>query len=133
MTLVVHQLCARSDPGRRIPRFARRVATKMFNFLTKKSMFSLQNMGIKDEFHQKALLACIDELKGKQQHPADLEAPRNADDTENEHTNLTQLSFSTLERCGKCQKYLRGFLRQGYFCQGNLFNLKYKGICKFCI
>lgn len=76
-------------------------------------------MGIKDEFHQKALLACIDELKGKQQPPPPaLEAPKISDETENEHANLAQLSFSSLERCGKCQKYLRGFLRQGYFCQG---------------
>ncbi|GJQ65734.1 hypothetical protein Trydic_g11919 [Trypoxylus dichotomus] len=77
----------------------------------------LMNMGIKDEFHQKALLACIDELKGKQQPPTPLEMPIMPEEIQSEHTNMTQLSFSSLERCGKCQKYLRGFLHQGYFCQ----------------
>lgn len=72
-------------------------------------------MGIKDEFHQKAILNCVGELV----------KPSEDSDQFNEYTsgeynhNLTQHSFSTLERCEKCKKYLRGLLHQGFVCQGN--------------
>ncbi|XP_057661841.1 phosphatidylinositol 3-kinase regulatory subunit alpha isoform X1 [Diorhabda carinulata] len=76
-------------------------------------------MGIKDEFHQKALLSCIDELLNKPDNTTPL---RNeieetvSTDTTYTH-NLKQRSFSSLERCDKCNKYLRGLLHQGFICQ----------------
>lgn len=76
-------------------------------------------MGIKDEFHQKAILSCIDELLKKPESKVSI----TADQDENIGTginfahNLTQHSFSSLERCDKCNEYLRGLLHQGFVCQ----------------
>ena len=71
-------------------------------------------MGIKDEFHQMAILSCIEELLGKQENKL---SSSNEQESDNTHThNLTQHSFSSLERCGKCNKYLRGLLHQGFVC-----------------
>ncbi|XP_068916831.1 phosphatidylinositol 3-kinase regulatory subunit gamma isoform X4 [Tenebrio molitor] len=74
----------------------------------------LINMGIKDEFHQMAILSCIDELLGKQENKTNNE--QEFDGAQFTH-NLTQHSFGSLERCGKCNKYLRGLLHQGFVCQ----------------
>ncbi|KAJ8950354.1 hypothetical protein NQ314_007889 [Rhamnusium bicolor] len=75
-------------------------------------------MGIKDEFHQKAILTCIDELLKK---PEDDVCMKNEPDESlaciNYAHNLTQRTFSSLERCDKCNKYLRGILHQGFICQ----------------
>ncbi|KAB0801497.1 hypothetical protein PPYR_05851 [Photinus pyralis] len=75
----------------------------------------LMNMGIKDEFHQKAILSCVSEL---------LKQPDDSSVTVDQYNytevyahNLTQHSFSTLERCKKCNKFLRGLLHQGFICQ----------------
>ncbi|XP_022915427.1 phosphatidylinositol 3-kinase regulatory subunit alpha isoform X2 [Onthophagus taurus] len=78
----------------------------------------LMNMGIKDEFHQKAILSCIEELKTKQTSntPTSPEI-KGEDELVSQHLGLAQHSFSTLEKCTKCQKYLRGLLHQGFFCQ----------------
>ncbi|XP_045482922.1 phosphatidylinositol 3-kinase regulatory subunit alpha-like [Harmonia axyridis] len=66
----------------------------------------LMNMGIKDEFHQKAILNCIDELiKSEDQSHA-----------ETEPHCLVQHNFSTLEKCRKCGKFSRGILHQGFMC-----------------
>ena len=75
-------------------------------------------MGIKDEFHQKAILTCIDELKNKQQSspPAESKEENLDGNYEYEHS-LSQQSFSVLEKCSKCQKYLRGLLNQGFYCK----------------
>lgn len=78
-------------------------------------------MGIKDEFHQKAILSCVNELINP---PEDT---TNGGDQFTEYPsdefshNLTQHSFSTLERCEKCNKFLRGLLHQGFICQGSCF------------
>ncbi|KAJ8941429.1 hypothetical protein NQ318_016061 [Aromia moschata] len=78
----------------------------------------LIGMGIKDEFHQKAILTCIDELlKKPDEQPARNELEEYSSTGTNYAHNLTQHSFSTLERCDKCNKYLRGILHQGYICQ----------------
>jgi hypothetical protein len=74
----------------------------------------LINMGIKDEFHQMAILSCIDELLGKQENKTNNE--QEFDGAQFTH-NLTQHSFGSLERCSKCNKYLRGLLHQGFVCQ----------------
>ncbi|XP_066997352.2 phosphatidylinositol 3-kinase regulatory subunit alpha isoform X2 [Anabrus simplex] len=76
----------------------------------------LMNMGIKDEFHQKAILVCIDELC----RPASSEADNCQEEdhgSEKSSHRLLEHSFSTLERCDKCSKYLRGLLHQGFLCQ----------------
>lgn len=71
-------------------------------------------MGIKDEFHQKAILSCVAELiKQPDDHNTTPEYP-----LEGSGHNLIQHSFSTLERCEKCNKYLRGLSHQGLICQG---------------
>lgn len=79
-------------------------------------------MGIKDEFHQKAILICVSELCNLQQQGGATEEDKATNEFYNypdkyQH-NLTEHSFSTLERCEKCNKYLRGLLHQGFICQG---------------
>ncbi|XP_012277120.1 phosphatidylinositol 3-kinase regulatory subunit alpha [Orussus abietinus] len=91
----------------------------------------LMNMGIRDEFHQDNILECIKELCQPSTSPPPLSgaeaslgavglpspsalAPANAPN--NPH-NLVPHSFSVLERCDKCHKYLRGLLHQGFLCQ----------------
>ncbi|CAH1121068.1 unnamed protein product [Ceutorhynchus assimilis] len=81
----------------------------------------LNAMGIKDQFHQKAILSCIDELlnKSEGQRP-DLTDAGEGTSTSSSNGyphNLLQHSFSALERCEKCNKYLRGLLHQGFICQ----------------
>ncbi|XP_043256902.1 phosphatidylinositol 3-kinase regulatory subunit alpha isoform X1 [Colletes gigas] len=94
----------------------------------------LLNMGIKDEFHQRNILACIEELCQPSPKPALPEAtstpvtPTTASIVGTEsvgssgvattgvaHTLIPQ-SFSALEKCSKCHKYLRGLLHQGFLC-----------------
>ncbi|XP_030748688.1 phosphatidylinositol 3-kinase regulatory subunit alpha isoform X1 [Sitophilus oryzae] len=79
----------------------------------------LIGMGIKDEFHQKTILTCIDELLNKPEEKksqgSEGEVPSSPGQVYNH--NLTQHSFSNLERCDKCNKYLRGLLHQGFICQ----------------
>ena len=122
-------------------------------------------MGIKDEFHQKNILVCIEELCQPPSSPTlpgtdgtsikssstvstlsgnevsvsssvgcvsststsgtssctgssnAVSTPGNTPTTANSH-NLVPHSFSVLERCDKCHKYLRGLLHQGFLCQG---------------
>lgn len=76
-------------------------------------------MGIKDEFHQKAILTCIDELlrKPEPDHGLHNEPEDSASRKRNYAHNLTQHTFSSLERCDKCNKYLRGILHQGFQCE----------------
>ncbi|XP_057324263.1 uncharacterized protein LOC130666941 isoform X2 [Microplitis mediator] len=121
----------------------------------------LMNMGIKDEFHQKNILVCIEELCRPSSLPAlpgslpdnstnKSQLTINNDNTctnnsntgdhtslsssssssssvalagttnnpvNNQKHNLVPHSFSVLERCDKCHKYLRGLLHQGFLCQ----------------
>ncbi|XP_011307012.1 uncharacterized protein Pi3K21B [Fopius arisanus] len=92
----------------------------------------LMNMGIKDEFHQKNILVCIEELRQTSTSPSSdtskSSTSLSSNDTNitsdtavtigsgNQH-NLVPHSFSVLERCDKCHKYLRGLLHQGFLCQ----------------
>ncbi|XP_066580977.1 phosphatidylinositol 3-kinase regulatory subunit alpha isoform X2 [Prorops nasuta] len=107
----------------------------------------LMNMGIKDEFHQKNILLCIEELCTPAQPPVSLPGGPNSQcttatssssgscviniepscptssaskPTSNTISNphcLVPHSFSVLEKCDKCHKYLRGLLHQGFLCQ----------------
>ncbi|XP_066258840.1 phosphatidylinositol 3-kinase regulatory subunit gamma isoform X3 [Euwallacea similis] len=75
-------------------------------------------MGIKDEFHQKAILTCIDELLNKNEDKkSDLGDIGESPISNGYPHNLIQHSFNSLERCDKCNKYLRGLLHQGFICQ----------------
>ncbi|CAK9831062.1 Phosphatidylinositol 3-kinase regulatory subunit alpha [Anthophora retusa] len=110
----------------------------------------LMNMGIKDDFHQRTILACIDELcqpgsvtlqeqatttttttTTTPTTPTTLPDPATPTTSSasvvatdggsysvasgNPHTLMSQ-SFSVLEKCDKCHKYLRGLLHQGFLC-----------------
>ncbi|XP_033213327.1 phosphatidylinositol 3-kinase regulatory subunit alpha isoform X2 [Belonocnema kinseyi] len=106
----------------------------------------LMNMGIKDEFHQKNILVCIEELcqpsspstlpgsetstisvnetGGSGNSSNNVNTPStttssssSSTTTTNNAHNLVPHSFSVLERCDKCHKYLRGLLHQGFLCQ----------------
>ncbi|XP_075219878.1 phosphatidylinositol 3-kinase regulatory subunit alpha isoform X2 [Lycorma delicatula] len=76
----------------------------------------LMNMGIKDEFHQKAILVCVDELcrRGNDSQNENIGIDNNAPASEH---RLEKHSFTNLERCDKCNKYMRGLLHQGFICQ----------------
>lgn len=75
-------------------------------------------MGIKDEFHQKAILTCIEELcKNNQPIRTISPASDQVDQKDGPSHRLLEHSFSTLERCDKCNKYLRGLLHQGFICK----------------
>lgn len=71
----------------------------------------LGNMGVKDEFHQRAILVCVEELQSRSVLPDD-----NSCDTFSSH-NMRLYSFSELQRCDKCHKFLRGLQHQGLICQ----------------
>lgn len=82
-------------------------------------------MGVKDEFHQKAILVCIDELcqRSTSKEFELLAASANGSEADsNSHSALTpphrmvESSFQSLERCDKCHKFLRGLLHQGLIC-----------------
>lgn len=75
-------------------------------------------MGIKDEFHQKAILSCVSELLKQPDDNMTATEQYNSYATDQFAHNLTQHSFNTLERCEKCNKYLRGLLHQGFICKG---------------
>ncbi|XP_050314474.1 phosphatidylinositol 3-kinase regulatory subunit alpha isoform X1 [Anthonomus grandis grandis] len=79
----------------------------------------LLGMGIKDEFHQKSILTCIDELLNPtEEKKPDLNELGEGTSTSNGYPhNWIQHSFNSLERCEKCNKYLRGLLHQGFICQ----------------
>lgn len=82
----------------------------------------LMNMGIKDEFHQKAILICVEELCTSQSVQAEDNSVVNNDPytvsvSEKYRHNLMEHSFSSLKKCDKCKKYLRGLLHQGFICQ----------------
>lgn len=84
----------------------------------------LGNMGIKDEFHQKAIMVCIGQLQNEcgdslclGDNPATEAIGGGECITPASHHNLRNHSFHDLHRCDKCGYYLRGFIHQGQFCQ----------------
>lgn len=88
-------------------------------------------MGVKDEFHQRAILVCVEELQSRS-IPSPISSDDNSCDTANSH-NMRLYSFSELQRCDKCHKFLRGLQHQGLICQGkNLSNYKY-ALLKQCL
>jgi len=74
-------------------------------------------MGIKDEFHQETILHCVRELIHSS-NADPLEAPSESAPASGQPHRLLEHSFSKLERCAKCNKFLRGLQHQGFQCQG---------------
>lgn len=87
----------------------------------------LHDMGIKDEFHQKSLLVCIDELCGRNPDSQpyasslptagqclEMEAAGCSGDSEH---RFAEYNFSSLQRCHLCDKFLYGLVRQGLQCR----------------
>ncbi|XP_044764961.1 phosphatidylinositol 3-kinase regulatory subunit alpha-like [Coccinella septempunctata] len=72
----------------------------------------LLNMGIKDEFHQRAILSCIEELV---KYPDQFTQDQSKEETGPSHC-LVHHTFTTLEKCKKCGKFLRGILQRGFMC-----------------
>lgn len=104
--------------------------------------YSVQNMGIIDEFHQKAILVCIDELCQRNGNSLSdvldrfnlaLAEGNEAATTPASHHQLREQSFSALQRCDRCNKYLRGIIHQGYLCQGALLEAYYDCIPSPCV
>lgn len=83
-------------------------------------------MGVKDEFHQRAILVCIDELCQRSTKESESMVTANGDveSTSTCHAGMApppphrmvESSFQSLERCDKCNKFLRGLLHQGLIC-----------------
>lgn len=113
-------------------------------------------MGIKDEFHQRNILVCIEELCQPSPPPpvatettgspalsttmptsgvavessCSLGVNYPGNNVVNNAHNLRPHSFSVLEKCGKCHKYLRGLLHQGFLCQGTSVFLLYRTVIR---
>ncbi|CAH1393870.1 unnamed protein product [Nezara viridula] len=64
---------------------------------------TLSSMGIKDEFHQSAILLCIDELKTLENNKHD----KPQESTSKSSSNHMLLPDVNLKRCEKCEKFLR--------------------------
>ena len=105
-----------------------------------------QNMGIKDESHQRAILVCVDELCQRSSSTSSglgsglglglglgLGSGSSATAVQtmlvggsassSHHHRLVESSFPALERCDKCHKFLRGLLHQGLICHCNSHEL----------
>ncbi|ESP01235.1 hypothetical protein LOTGIDRAFT_157404, partial [Lottia gigantea] len=83
----------------------------------------LREMGIKDEFHQKSILVCIDELCGQNTESQPYAArlpPVISIDMEasgcSEH-RFAEYNFSSMQRCHLCDKFLYGLVHQGLQCR----------------
>ncbi|XP_033127311.1 phosphatidylinositol 3-kinase regulatory subunit alpha-like [Anneissia japonica] len=79
----------------------------------------LLKMGISDEFHRKCLLITRDELVNGtslvKQTPPQLEDSSDVHHTAVEHT-LLEHTFSMMEWCDRCHKFMFGLIRQGLQC-----------------
>lgn len=81
----------------------------------------LISMGIIDEFHQKAILVCVDELCQRNGNGLSdvlaFAAEGNEVATPASHHELMEHSFTDLKRCDRCNQYLRGIIHQGFLCR----------------
>jgi protein-arginine kinase activator protein McsA len=66
-------------------------------------------MGIAEEFYQKTILVCLDELLRSSQVTV-----KDTGDASTVH----ELAFAVLKRCDKCSKYLKEIVHQHFVCQG---------------
>ncbi|CAG0882423.1 unnamed protein product [Darwinula stevensoni] len=84
----------------------------------------LLNMGIKDEFHQKAILVCVEELLRRDAAAVTdvgeetMQVPGGETMTASAATHRLQgTTFTSLQKCHKCNGHLRGLSHQGFVCQ----------------
>ncbi|XP_062575749.1 phosphatidylinositol 3-kinase regulatory subunit alpha-like isoform X2 [Saccostrea cucullata] len=115
-------------------RYAQLFKDKKINGAQLKAMSKedLQDIGIKDEFHQSALLVCFDELCGRDTNeqpyatslpphstcPAtEIEASGCGGAGASEQHRFSEYSFSSMQRCHLCDKFLYGLIRQGLQCR----------------
>ncbi|XP_065581733.1 phosphatidylinositol 3-kinase regulatory subunit alpha-like isoform X2 [Artemia franciscana] len=76
----------------------------------------LAALGIRDEFVQRSILACVDELCDRAKKEKSEEVPDTLLVPASQH-RLQETTFDELTRCDKCHKFLRGLLHQGLICQ----------------
>ncbi|XP_076440880.1 phosphatidylinositol 3-kinase regulatory subunit alpha-like isoform X2 [Babylonia areolata] len=86
----------------------------------------LHEMGIKDDFHRKSILVCVDELCGRnpdeQPYASSLPPSTGGQCLEMEAAGdlehrFAEYNFSTLQRCHLCDKLLYGLVHQGLQCR----------------
>ncbi|XP_054715372.1 phosphatidylinositol 3-kinase regulatory subunit alpha-like [Uloborus diversus] len=84
----------------------------------------LMNMGIKDEFHQRAILVCVDDLCQRNNLNRTSNETRNQmrgsykdESSPTGNHQLLEQSFSCVLKCDKCHNYLHGLIHQGVVCQ----------------
>jgi hypothetical protein len=66
-------------------------------------------MGITEEFCQKSILVCLNELV----HSSQLTVKDISD-----ASTVHEVTLAILKQCDKCNKYLREILHQQFLCQG---------------
>ncbi|XP_021350181.1 phosphatidylinositol 3-kinase regulatory subunit alpha-like [Mizuhopecten yessoensis] len=82
----------------------------------------LKELGIKDNFHKKSIMVAIDELCGREPEPSNgpvypsdpMEAASCGASSEH---RFAEYSFSSMQRCHLCDKFLYGLVRQGLQCR----------------
>lgn len=77
-----------------------------------------QGSALKDELHQKTIFVCVDDscrCIGTEAAPCS-----DAGEGDMAQHHFVNHSFSSLEKCDGCGKYIRGLLHQGLICQGQL-------------
>ncbi|CAG0880468.1 unnamed protein product [Cyprideis torosa] len=77
----------------------------------------LNAMGIRDEFHQYAVLSAIDELIRRDAAVPDILQTPDRPSTGAHVHSLMETSFTSLQSCDRCNQYLRGLSHQGFRCQ----------------
>ncbi|CAM1320694.1 PIK3R3 (predicted) [Pycnogonum litorale] len=82
----------------------------------------LMAMGIKTEFHTNAIMVCVDELCSRLKLIEEdvCNDVNNISFQDKSHTScehkFREHSFNSLQKCNKCNQYLRGLIRQGKVC-----------------
>lgn len=86
--------------------------------LVELNLEKLKEMKIDDEFHQKAILVCIDALSspasGTDSDDSSLVC---REDCSVDDHKLIEHSFPSLQRCHLCTQFLYGIIRQGFQCR----------------
>lgn len=88
------------------------------NKLASLSEQELENMGLLDEFHRKCIIYTRDELNlrgdGVSNH---VNATDQSFQYTAQHHTLMEYTFSKLQWCDKCEKFMYGLVQQGLYCK----------------
>lgn len=108
-------------------RYAELFRTKLMNGKKLASLTEqdLENMGLLDEFHRKCILYTSDELMGNNStgDPGNISnhigasSPDPSMNYPADHHNLIEYTFSKLQWCSKCKKFMYGLVQQGLYCK----------------